>query len=76
MRHIAARVLGRARSPGSYDAFLALLRDASPGLRETGALGLSELEDRRALRPLQEALRDDGVGVGRDREPARRVRAG
>src|SRR3989441_3250835 len=46
VRHIAARVLGRARSPGSYDAFLALLREASPGLRETGALGLGELEDR------------------------------
>src|SRR2546422_3266347 len=36
--------LFRSRSPGSYDAFLALLREASPGLRETGALGLGELE--------------------------------
>src|SRR5438034_4186576 len=58
VRNIAARVLGRARSPASYDAFLALLEDASPGQRETGALGLGELDDRRALRPLQNALRD------------------
>src|SRR5947208_3693502 len=32
VRNIAARVLGRARAPASYDAFLALLEDASPGL--------------------------------------------
>src|SRR2546423_12302777 len=58
VRNIAARVLGRARTPESYDAFLTLLRDPNPGLRETGALGLGELDDRRALRPLQDALRD------------------
>ena len=63
VRNLAARVLGRARASGSYDAFLALLRDQAPGLRETGALGLSELEDRRALRPLQEALRDRDARV-------------
>ena len=55
VRNIAARVLGRARTPESYDAFLALLRDDNPGLRETGALGLGELDDRRAVRPLQDA---------------------
>jgi len=63
VRNIAARVLGRARSPASYDAFLALLEDASPGPRETGALGLGELDDRRALRPLQNALRDRDAAV-------------
>src|SRR5213592_522196 len=63
VRNIAARVLGRARSPASYDAFLALLEDASPGPRETRALGLGELDDRRALRPLQNALRDRDAAV-------------
>src|SRR5256884_7297988 len=33
VRNIAARVLGRAGAPGSYDAFVALLREAAPGLR-------------------------------------------
>src|SRR5439155_1566080 len=63
VRNIAARVLGRAGAPGSYDAFAALLREAAPGLRETGALGLGELEARRALRPLQDALRDRDARV-------------
>src|SRR5216683_2441590 len=48
VRNLAARVLGRARAAGSYDAFLGLLGDTSPGLRETGALGPSEIGERRA----------------------------
>jgi len=52
-----------------------MLRDAKPGLRETGALGLGELEDSRALGPLSDALGDAEVtvraraagGAGRDR---------
>src|SRR5205814_9758033 len=43
VRNVAARVLGRAQASGAYEAFTALLRDQSVGLRETGALGLAEL---------------------------------
>src|SRR6266508_1539946 len=45
IRNIAARVLGNDRDSGTYDLFLGLLRDARVDLRETGALGLGELED-------------------------------
>jgi HEAT repeats/HEAT repeat len=64
VRHIAARVLGRHGGSTAYDLFVTLLRDARPDLRETGALGLGELEDSRAIAPLGDVLdRDDSPAV-------------
>src|SRR5213078_1289636 len=59
IRNISARVLGRQGGSGSYDLFLSLLRDSRADLRETGALGLGELEDSRSITPLSDALSGD-----------------
>jgi len=64
VRNIAARVLGRHGGSSAYDLFVTLLRDPRPDLRETGALGLGELEDSRAITPLSSVLdRDDSPAV-------------
>src|SRR6266511_2275587 len=59
IRNIAVRVLGRHGGSGTYDLFLSLLRDSRTDLRESGALGLGELEDSRAISPLSDALGAD-----------------
>jgi len=59
VRGIAVRVLGNHGGSGEYDLFISLLRDARADLRETGALGLGEMEDSRAISPLSTALSDD-----------------
>ncbi len=58
VRHIAARVLGDAKPPWAYQTFTAMSKDADAGLRETGILGLGELEDPRSLGGLGDALAD------------------
>ena len=60
VRNIAARVIGNhgGRSE-SYELFLGMLRDARADFRETGALGLGEVEDSRAINPLSNALSND-----------------
>jgi hypothetical protein len=64
VRNIAARVLGNHGGSASYELFLGLLRDARADLRETGALGLGEVSDTRAIGPLSDALKsDDAVAV-------------
>jgi HEAT repeat protein len=64
VRNIAARVLGNHGGSASYDLFMGLLRDSRADLRETGALGLGEVQDTRAIGPLSDALRgDDAVAV-------------
>src|SRR2546430_9386014 len=64
VRNIAARVLGDHGGSASYDLFLGLLRDSRADLRETGALGLGELQDSRAIGPLSDALKTaDDVAV-------------
>lgn len=68
VRNIAARVLGSHGGSGTYELFLGLLREARTDLRETGALGLGELEDTRAIGPLSDVL-------GRDAEPSVRMTA-
>src|SRR2546426_82003 len=68
VRNIAARVLGNRGGSEMYDLFLGLLRDPRADLRETGALGLGEVEDSRAIGPLSDAL-------GRDESPAVRMTA-
>src|SRR5438034_8143319 len=47
VRNIAARVLGNYGGSESYNLFLGMLKDPRPDFRETGALGLGELEDSR-----------------------------
>jgi hypothetical protein len=66
VRNIAARALGDHGGREYYDLFLGLLRDSRADLRETGALGLGEIEDSRAINPLSDAL-------SRDENPAVRV---
>src|SRR5439155_1388321 len=53
VRNIAARVLGNHGGSATYELFLGLLRDSRPDLRETGALGLGELADSRAIGEIQ-----------------------
>src|ERR1700694_3985661 len=65
VRNIAARVLGRHGGSGTYELFFALLRDARADLRETGALGLGELDDSRAIGPLSDALTGDAEAAVR-----------
>src|SRR2546422_3554576 len=59
VRNIAACVLGNHGGSASSELFLGLLRASRPDLRETGALGLGELEDSRAIGPLSDALKSD-----------------
>src|SRR5439155_11758624 len=49
VRNIGARVLGNHRGSESYNLFIGMLKDARADFRETGALGLGELEDSRAI---------------------------
>ncbi len=58
VRHIAARVLGNAKPPWAYQTFTSMAKDSDAGFRETGILGLGELEDIRSLGGLSEALAD------------------
>src|SRR5213078_2273162 len=62
VRNIAARVLGRASSPESYDAFLAL-RDLDAGVRAMAARGVGELEDSSSVGALTTALGDEAAPV-------------
>src|SRR5467141_4212576 len=59
VRNIAARVLGNHGGSESYNLFIGMLKDARADFRETGALGLGEREDSRALGPLSDALSGD-----------------
>ena len=52
VRNIAARVLGNHGGSESYGLFISMLKDARGDFRETGALGLGEMEDARAITPL------------------------
>ena len=65
VRNIGARVLGNHRGSESYNLFIGMLKDARADFRETGALGLGELEDSRAINPLVAALTDDDSPVVR-----------
>src|SRR6267142_2332471 len=59
VRNIAARVLGNSGGSESYNLFIGMLKDARADFRETGALGLGERDDSRALGPLSDALSGD-----------------
>jgi len=59
VRNIAARVLGNHGGSESYNLFIGMLKDARADFRETGALGLGEREDSRAISPLSDALSGD-----------------
>src|SRR2546427_1963856 len=59
VRNIAARVLGNRGGSESYNLFIGMLKDARADFRETGALGLGEREDTRAIGPLSDALSGD-----------------
>ena len=65
VRNIAARVLGNHGGSDGYNLFLGMLKDARPDFRETGALGLGEREDSRAIGPLSDALSGDASPVVR-----------
>src|SRR6266571_2180625 len=65
IRNIAARVLGNRGGSESYNLFISMLKDARADFRETGALGLGELEDSRAISPLSDALSGDASPVVR-----------
>jgi HEAT repeat protein len=58
VRRLAARVLGRSRTPEAVAALRRALDSATPGEREMGAVGLGFAEDGTALPDLVEALRD------------------
>ncbi len=58
VRRLAARVLGRSRSPEAVVALRRALDSATAGEREMGAVGLGFAEDAAALPDLVEALRD------------------
>src|SRR6266851_2919957 len=62
---IAARVLGNHGGSESYSLFVGMLKDARADFRETGALGLGELHDSRAITPLSDALSGDASPVVR-----------
>src|SRR6266850_4290354 len=59
VRNIAVRVLGNHGGSESYNLFIGMLRNARADFRETGALGLGEREDSRAIGPLSDALSGD-----------------
>src|SRR5207302_6610322 len=59
VRNIAARMLGNHGGSEAYNPFIGMLKDARADFRETGALGLGEREDSRALGPLSDALSGD-----------------
>src|SRR3989475_6579938 len=65
VRNIAARGLGSRGGSESYNLLLGMLKDARADLRATGALGLGEREDTRAIGPLSDALSGDAGPVGR-----------
>src|SRR3989442_10148047 len=65
VRNIAARVLGNRGGSGSYNLFIGMLKDARADFRETGALGLGERGDTRAISPLSDALSGDASPVVR-----------
>ena len=65
VRNIAARVLGNHGGSESYGLFTGMLKDARADFRETGALGLGELQDSRAITPLSDALSGDASPVVR-----------
>ena len=64
VRHIAARMVARARPAWAAADFGALAKDADAGLRETGLLGLGELEDPATLGVITAALGDRDVRSG------------
>ena len=68
VRNIAARVLGNHGGSEAYNLFIGMLKDARADFRETGALGLGERQDSRAITPLSDAL-------GSDASPAVRMTA-
>lgn len=63
VRRLAARILGRTRSPDAVTALRRALGSADAGEREMAAIGLGFAEDGAALPGLVEALRDPEPGV-------------
>ncbi len=63
IRHIAARMVARARPAWAAADFGRLAKAPDAGLRETGLLGLGELEDPATLSVMTGALRDRDAAV-------------
>jgi len=62
----AAQAIAHLRSPSSTGYLINLLQDPIPLVRARAAIGLAELKDRTALRPLVLALRRETAPVPRD----------
>jgi hypothetical protein len=63
VRHIAARMVARDRPAWAISEFGTLAKDANAGLRETGLLGLGELEDPQTMDVMTAGLRDRDPAV-------------
>ena len=63
VRRMAARLLGRMRTPESTRALLDALSSPDPATRRLGAIGLGYAEDRTTVDPLLQALDDGDAGV-------------
>ncbi|MHC4549102.1 MAG: HEAT repeat domain-containing protein [Planctomycetota bacterium] len=74
-RRLATLALGGTRDPRAYEALVALLgEDPSWQVRADAATALGKLGDRRAVRPLERAMRTDpDPAVGRRAEKARKA---
>ena len=63
VRRIAARMVAREQPTWASTEFGAMAKDADAGLRETGMLGLGELEDPRTIGAMTSGLGDRDVAV-------------
>ena len=63
VRRIAARLVAQEEPSWALSEFNALAKDAEPGFREVGLLGLGELEDPRSIDTMANALGDRDVNV-------------
>jgi len=63
VRRMAARLLGRMRTPAATRALLEALSAPDPRTRQLGAIGLGYAEDPATVDSLLQALRDDAAGV-------------
>jgi len=72
-RRLTALALGGTRDPRAYDVLVELLaKDPSWQVRADAATALAKLGDRRAVRPLAEAMKDPDPAVAKRAEKARR----